>query len=70
MDVLRTDRTYASRENAIKHLKKVCASTGIAFESIRWCVATNEEGRFAPVVMAASAGDFPSEFPRNGVTIA
>ncbi len=46
MDILKTERTYATRENAIKALAAKCD-----LGSARWLIAVTEDGRFAPVVI-------------------
>ncbi len=46
-DLLRTDKTYATRENALKALEKKLANYPA---NVRFVIAVNEEGRFAPVV--------------------
>jgi hypothetical protein len=51
MDLLRTDRTYATRANAAKALEKKVAELGGDIRNIRYVIAANEEGRFAPVVV-------------------
>jgi hypothetical protein len=50
MDLLRTDRTYATRANAVKALQTACDDVGIKFHRVRYVIATNDAGRFAPVV--------------------
>jgi hypothetical protein len=46
MDLLRTKRTYKTREAAIKAL---AAKTDI--DRVRYLIAVAEDGRFAPVVV-------------------
>jgi hypothetical protein len=48
MHVVRTERTYKTRENALKALAKVASLDGI-----RYLIAATEDGRFAPVVVGA-----------------
>lgn len=50
MDIIQTDRTYATRDNAVKHLAKSLARGGKTLDDVRWMIATNEAGRFAPVL--------------------
>jgi hypothetical protein len=50
MDIIQTDRTYATRENALKHLKNALSRGGLTLDDARWMIATNAEGRFAPVL--------------------
>ena len=66
MDMLRTDRTYVSRENAVKALERACAKLGADFARVRYLIATNEAGRFAPVV---TGGWDNVAFVHNGVTV-
>lgn len=65
-DLLRTSRTYASRENAVKALERALIRGGFFVDDrIPYVIAVNEEGRFAPVVVGA---DFlPLVF--QGVTV-
>lgn len=57
MDMLRTSRTYATRENALKALAKAYCPARVdgldvlAMTGIRYVIAVNEAGRFAPVVL-------------------
>ena len=51
MNLLTTDRTYATRENAIKALAAACKKIGATIDQIRFVIAVNEAGRFAPVVV-------------------
>ena len=51
MNLLNTDRTYATRENAIKALELGCKKIGSTIDKIRFVIAVNEAGRFAPVVV-------------------
>jgi hypothetical protein len=55
MNLLTTDRTYATRENAIKALDAACKKIGATIDQIRFVIAVNEAGRFAPVVVGVSA---------------
>lgn len=48
-------RTYATRENAIKALETGCKKIGATLDQIRFVIAVNEAGRFAPVVVGVSA---------------
>ncbi len=72
MDVLRTDRTYKTRANAIIALRQCCHKLDVDFKRVRWLVAVNDDGRFAPVVASCSdpkIADFPSTWAHNGVTV-
>ena len=55
MNLLNTDRTYATRENAIKALELGCKKIGSTIDKIRFVIAVNEAGRFAPVVVGDRA---------------
>jgi hypothetical protein len=55
MNLLTTDRTYATRKNAIKALETCCKEIGATLDQIRFVIAVNEAGRFAPVVVGMSA---------------
>lgn len=70
MDMLTTDRTYASRDNAVKALGIAAAKLGKSIVDIRYIVATNDAGRFAPVVVGLKdmSGDTNNGFPFIGVT--
>jgi hypothetical protein len=48
IDVLKTTRTFKTRDNAERHLKKSLAKLGLT--DVRFCIAVNDEGRFAPIV--------------------
>lgn len=72
MDVLRTDRTYKTRENAMKALFQACEKLDVNIDRVRYLIAVNDEGRFAPVVVNCSdpkIADFPSTWAHNGVTV-
>ncbi len=57
MNLLRTDRTYKTAANAFRALVKVCNTFNINVRFVRYVIAVNEAGRFAPVVMASSFED-------------
>ena len=48
-DLLRTTRTYATTENAVKALKNAVAPRRL--EDVRYLIAVNPAGRFAPVLI-------------------
>ena len=48
MDLLRTEQTYKTRENAIKALENRVGKERA--KDLQWIIAVNENGRFAPVV--------------------
>ena len=52
MDLLRTQQTYKTRENAIKALENRVGKERA--KDLQWIIAVNENGRFAPVVRAGS----------------
>jgi len=51
MNMLRTDKTYKTYANAIVALRKACTALGVDFDYLRYVVAVNEAGRFAPAVV-------------------
>jgi len=48
--MITSDRTYASRENAVKALRKVF---GEDFKNVRWLVAVKPDGRFVPTFLGS-----------------
>jgi hypothetical protein len=46
--MITSDRTYATRANAVKALVKVF---GDDFPNVRWLVAVKPDGRFVPTVL-------------------
>jgi len=62
MDILKTERTYATRENAIKALASKCD-----LERERWMIAVTEDGRFAPVVIHDNGGNL--HLAHEGITV-
>lgn len=69
MDLLRTDRTYKTRANAVKALETACTKLGCPFDSVRYVIAVNEAGRFAPAVVSCFGIVPLTAFPHVGVTI-
>lgn len=74
MNLLRTDRTYKTQLNAYAALLVACKKLGIANEGdtvvpheVKYLIAVNADGRFAPVVLKTNAGDLM--FPHIGVTV-
>lgn len=51
MNMLRTARTYKTQANALKALDAACGRLGVDIEVVRYIIAVNEDGRFAPVVI-------------------
>jgi len=49
--ILRTERTYATYENAMKHLEKMTKNYTTTGRPIPYLIAVTPEGRFAPVVV-------------------
>ena len=52
-DMLRTDRTYASRKNALEALSRAFVKADVSAEDsaqIPYVIAVDAEGRYAPVV--------------------
>lgn len=52
-DLLSTTRTYKTRENAVKALDRIARRYGVE-DTVRYVIAVNEDGRFAPVVIGTS----------------
>ena len=51
MNLLQTKRTYKTVENATQALCKTLGCTRDQLRTVRYLIATNEEGRFAPVLV-------------------
>lgn len=70
MELLTTDRTYKTYENAYKALVAACEKTGHSIDSVRWVIGANAAGRFAPVVvgMCDMNGQSNNDFVFVGVT--
>ena len=51
MNMLRTDRTYATYDNAMAALRRGCVKLHVDVDSVRYVIAANEAGRFAPAVL-------------------
>lgn len=49
LNLLLTDKTYATYANAEKALLKACKEAGVS--RVRYLIAANEKGRFAPVLV-------------------
>jgi hypothetical protein len=54
MNMLRTDRTYATYDNAMAALRRGCVKLHVDVDSVRYVIAANEAGRFAPAVLLDS----------------
>lgn len=54
MDILTTNRTYKTRENAEAFLSATLAKAGFSLDDARYVIAVNNEGRFAPVMFASA----------------
>lgn len=61
-DLLQTDRTYATRENALKALERAMADYK---GKVPYVIATTADGRFAPVVVGI---DF-IQWVHKGITV-
>jgi hypothetical protein len=48
MDIITSQKTYKTRDNAIKALTKVFGDT---LPTVRWLVAVKPDGRFVPTVL-------------------
>ena len=57
MNILRTDRTYATVTNARKALEAAVEKIGARMDAIRYVIAVSEDGRFAPVVVLDPRGE-------------
>ena len=54
-DLLRTDRTYATRKNAVKALETALRTyTPQGLNDVRYLIAVNDAGRFAPVLVGTA----------------
>ena len=62
MNIVRSSKTYATRANAIKALRK---ATGNEFDNLRWLIAVSEDGRFVPVIVGAEH----TEYCHSGITV-
>ena len=49
--MLRTKTTYKTRANAVAALDKTLERAGLTRAQVRYLIAVNEEGRFAPVLV-------------------
>ena len=63
IDLLRTKRTYKTREAAVSALRKIVLTLENqhrkeCLPTVRYIIAVNEEGRFAPVVVGAHESQF------------
>ena len=69
MNLLNTDRTYATAANAVKALVIACEKLGKDISDVRHLIAVNG-GRFAPVVvgMSDNKGDSNNPFLFVGIT--
>ena len=51
MNLLRTNRTYATYGNAVAALRRACTKLHVDIDSVRYVIAANGAGRFAPAVL-------------------
>jgi len=51
MNILKSAKTYATAANAMLGLCKACTKIGKDVADVRYLIAVNEYGRFAPVVV-------------------
>lgn len=65
MNIIKTATTYASIENATKALRVKLEKAGYEFANVRYLIAVNESGRFAPVLF----GEEFIPFAFVGVTV-
>ena len=70
MNLLQTDRTYATAANAMKALVIASKKLGKDISDVRHLIAVNADGRFAPVVVGLndSKGDSNNGFMFIGIT--
>ena len=54
MNLLQTDRTYATAANAMKALVIASKKLGKDISDVRHLIAVNADGRFAPVVLGVN----------------
>jgi len=54
MNLLQTDRTYATAATALKALVIACKKLGKDISDVRHLIAVNADGRFAPVVVGVN----------------
>ncbi len=71
MNLLQTDRTYASYDNAMTMLVKTLKNAGLTLDDVRYLIAVNERGRFAPVLLASTKLPLPLliQFAHVGITV-
>lgn len=70
MDLIKTDRTYKTRDNAVKALEMALAKYELTLDNARWLIAVNDDGRFAPVVVSIYNERIPlSSLPHVGITV-
>lgn len=50
-NLLRHNHTYASYASALASLDRVARTANLEVENLRYIIAANPEGRFAPVVL-------------------
>lgn len=68
-DQLRTDRTYKTRKNAVHALEQAADKLGLNKDALRYVIAVNEEGRFAPVVLVGGTQEHLVSLAWEGVTV-
>ena len=58
-NIIKTDRTYKTHENATKALKKACDKVGLDFDNdpVEYFIGTADNGRFAPAVRLTGCVD-------------
>jgi hypothetical protein len=54
MNLLKTTTTYATPANAEKALVKTLAKAGLTLDAVRYLIAINADGRYAPVLVGAA----------------
>ena len=57
MNLLRTERTYLTQDNALKALQRACTKYEIDISRLRYLIAVKDDGRFAPVVIGREKGN-------------
>lgn len=69
MDMIQTDRTYKTRDNAEKALIIKLALLGETTDTVRYLIAVKDDGRFAPVVMHDNRKPHLVGLAHHGVTV-
>lgn len=70
-NAIQTSRTYKTFENAKNALVMLITKSGRDIDNIRWLIAVNDAGRFAPVIIGAldNAKNSNLDFAHFGITV-